>query len=213
MAPLALALHLALAAAGAPEVAATSSSIPHEAAAERRPRLELTLPPTGGPRPFQAGEVVSAALGGLAGDVLVLGAGYVALQMFANGTLDPSARNFRRAAYGLGVAALVVPPLTSVLLAKLGGGPHARGGLWKALLLATAGQAAALAAGYFASPHFWVVLPVQALALSLGTSFGLHWGAYPRARALDASPAAGPEPGNPVPGATALMAVPVCAER
>jgi hypothetical protein len=213
MAPLALVLHLALA-AGTPDVAVAPSSLPPEAGADRGPRLELTLPPTsGGPRPFRAGEVVSAALGGLAGDALVIGAGYLALQLFANGTIDPSAVNFRRAAYGLGVAALVVPPLTSVLLAKLGGGPHARGGFWKALLLATAGQAAALAAGYFASPHFWVVLPVQALALSLGTSFGLHWGAYPRARAAEATPAAGPEPLDPLPGATALVAVPVCAAR
>lgn len=209
MAPLALALHLALA-AGAPEVALAPS--PPEAD-DRRPRLELTIPASDGPGPFRAGEIASAALGGLAGDVLVIGGGYLALQLFANGTIDPSAENFRRAAYGLGVAALVVPPLTSVLLAKLGGGPHARGGFWKALLLATAGQAAALAAGYFASPHFWVVLPAQALALSLGTSLGLHWGAYPRPRAAAASPVAGPEPADPLPGATALVAVPVCAER
>ena len=62
------------------------------------------------------------------------------------------------------MGALVVPPVTAALLARIVGGPGAPGGLWKAILLATAGQVAALTAGYLAAPRFWVVLPVQAVA-------------------------------------------------
>jgi len=160
MAALALVLHLALASPG--------------------------LAPSLDPGPFQGSELVGSSLGVLGGDVLVLGAGYVTLQLFANGALDPTATNFRRAAYALGVGALVVPPLTAVLLARWLRVEPASGATWKALLLAAAGQAAALAAGIMASPHFWVVLPVQVIAVGLGTSLGLHWG--PRApRAQDAA--------------------------
>jgi hypothetical protein len=181
MAPLALALHLALAAPGVTSPAAPSGP-------SLAPRLD--------PGPFRSGELALASIGTLVGDVLVLGGGYLTLQLFANGTVEPSAANFRRAAYVLGVSALVVPPLAAVLLARITARGTAPGGFWKALLLATAGQAAALAAGYWGAPHYWLVLPVQLGAVSLATSFGLHWGARPgrpeplaRPRAAPAEPA------------------------
>jgi hypothetical protein len=140
--------------------------------------------------PFGGGELMLASTGALAGDALVIGGGYLALALFARGTLEPSAGNFRTTAYVLGASALLVPPLTAVLLAKLGASGPLAGGVWKAMLLAAVGQVAALAAGYLAAPHLWVVLPVQLAAVSLGTSVGLHWG--PRG-ALGAA-AAAPEP-------------------
>lgn len=164
MAPLALALQLAL-------------SAPAVAPPELAPRLD--------PGPFGGGELLLSSLGTLGGDALVLGAGYLTLRLFADGSISPTAGNFRTAAYAFGAAALLVPPLTSVLLAKLGATGPVSGRLWKALLLAAAGQAAALAVGYYASPNLWLVLPVQLATVTMGTSFGLHWGAR-------AAPAAGP---------------------
>jgi hypothetical protein len=150
VASLALALHLALASPGL------------------APRLDSG--------PFGASELAAASGGVFAGDLAVLGAGYLTLRLFANDTLDPSATNFRRAAYALGAAALVVPPLTAVLLARWARREPADGAAWKALLLATAGHLAALGVGIVASPHYWVILPVQLVAVGVGTSLGLHWG-------------------------------------
>ncbi len=229
MAPLALALHLALAAADPGADAATPpqrsvpatvdlASLPVPA-----PPPALAAPPparfeamTLAPReldhgPFRVGEVAAATVGAFTGDALVLGAGYLALRMFADGTFTPTAANFRHAVYGVGVGALLLPPLTGVALAALVGGPHAPFGFWKAMLLATAGEAAALAVGYWAAPRFWVVVPVQALAVSLGASFGLHWGARRRAAdPTDAAPEDGREAAAGRAAGTALLAVPLC---
>jgi hypothetical protein len=172
MAPLALALHLAVASPG-------------------------LVPPLDPVRP-RAGEFAAASAGVLAGDALVLGGGYLTLRLFASGTLDPTATNFRRAAYGVGAAALLVPPLAAALLARWARAEPAAGATWKAFLLSLAGHAAALAVGYAAAPHFWVVLPVQLLAVSLGASLGLHWG--PRARPAPSRAAeARREPADPPP--------------
>jgi hypothetical protein len=153
-----------------------------------RPSVELapTPRPSLAPQlrgPFGGRELAMAGLGALAGDALVLGAGYGALQLFAHGAVAPTRDNFRRAAFATAGAALVVPPLLAVLGARLVAGAHA-GSLWKAVLLATAGHALALAAGYWASPHLWAFVPAQLVAVGAGTSFGLHWG--PRRRDLGA---------------------------
>lgn len=171
MASLALALHLALAAPG--------------------------LAPPLDPGPFRGGELAWASVGALAADAAVLGAGWLTLQAFAHGTFSPSADNFRRAAYVLGGAALVLPPLGAVLLARWTGRGPVDGSVWKALLLAAAGQVAALGAGWLAAPHLWVMLPVQVVTVSLGASLGLHWG-RPRAPpaplpAVEAQPAVAAE--------------------
>jgi hypothetical protein len=175
VAPLALALGLALASPGL------------------APRLEPPLDPG----PFQVGELAAASVGVFAGDALVLGAGYLTLQLFASDTLAPTAANFRRAAYVLGAAALVVPPLTAVLLARWARHESASGATWKAMLLATLGQAAAISAGLLATPHYWVVLPVQILAIGIGTSLGLHWGPRRRTVVERRAPDAGGEPAEP----------------
>jgi hypothetical protein len=164
------------------------------------------------PGPFRGGELAVASAGALGGDVLVVGAGYATLQLFANGTFAPTAENFRRAAYGLGVAALVVPPLTAVLLARLTGREF-KGSVWKGLLLAAAGQVATFTVGYLAAPHFWVMLPVQLVALSVGTSLGLHWGPSrrPRAAAATTAPAAEPDADPRLPREPAATRfVPLC---
>lgn len=186
MAAFALALHLLLALPGA--------------------GVSTGLAPPLDPGPFHGRELVAASLGALAGDALVLGAAYGALQLFANGTLRPSADNFRTTAYAFGAAALLVPPLTAVLLARLARAEPASGSAWKALTLAVVGQAAALAAGYYASPRFWLMIPVQLVAIGAGTSLGLHWG--PRRRAVEAPERRG-APRDPPPDGAAARA-PVC---
>jgi hypothetical protein len=168
MAPLALALHLAVAAPGLP------------------PRLD--------PGPFRPTELAAASAGVFAGDLLVAGAGYLTLQLFARGALDPNAANFRRTAYGLGAAALLVPPLTAVLLGRWARAEPASGAAWKALLLATVGNVAAVAVGLAASPHYWVIVPVQLLAVAAGTSIGLHWGPARRERERAPEARRAPEP-------------------
>jgi hypothetical protein len=236
MAPLALALNLALQLAlGSTEpslqpVASQAASSDDDAARA----VDLAAAPDGAPRgfrlvpppvarpslaprrldpgPFRARELLGATVGAFTGDALVLGSGYLALRMFASGTISPTATNFRRAVYGVGAAALIVPPVTAVLLARLAGGPGAPGGVWKAILLATAGQLAALVAGYYAAPRFWVVLPVQAVALSVGASLGLHLGARAGDARLDAEPAAHRDRAEHAPGTASLVAVPVCAD-
>jgi hypothetical protein len=229
MVPLALALHLALAVAApaatpTPPTSTSTSSPAATTAADltlvappaRPPLRAVTLIPRElDPGPFRPAEMAGATLGAFAGDALVLASGYGALQLFASGALAPTAAHFRHTVYALGIGALVVPPLSAVLLARLIGGPGARGGFWKALALASLGEVVALAAGYYAAPNFWVVLPVQAVAISLGASFGLHWG--PRARAAPepagAAPDDGAEAASHAPPATAgLSLLPVCTE-
>ncbi len=192
MAPLALALQLALATPGlAPPALA--------------PRLD--------PGPFGGSELLLASAGAIAGDALVIGGGYLTLRLFANGTLSPSAGSFRSAAYVLGVSALVVPPLAAVLLAKLGARGPTSGRVWKALLLAAAGQAAALAAGYYGAPHFWLILPVQLATVTVGASFGLHWGPRPAPGPGFAPPAVRREPADAPAGGkgtTASLPFPIC---
>lgn len=187
MSALALALHLVLAAPG-------------PGGAGLVPRLD--------PGPFQGGELAASSLGVLAGDAAVVGGAYYTLQLFANGTIRPSAANFRSMAYGLGAAVLLVPPLTAVLLARWARAEPASGASWKAFLLALGGEVAALAAGYYAYPRFWVVLPVQLLAVGAGTTLGLHWGRRARI-APGPDPDVRREPSDPPPaGATARA--PLC---
>lgn len=185
MSALALALQLVLAAPGP----ATPMGLP---------RLD--------PGPFQGGELAAASLGVLAGDAVVIAGAYYTLRLFANGTIRPSADNFRSFAYGAGVAALVVPPLTAVLLARWVRSEPASGATWKALLLALAGQTVALAAGYYASPRFWVVPPVQIVAVGVGTTLGFHWG---HVRGVTVEPDVRREPVDPPPAGTAAQA-PLC---
>lgn len=184
MSALALALHLALA----------SSSLPPTGLA---PRLD--------PGPFQGRELAASSLGVFLGDAAVLGAGYYTLRLFANGTISPTAENFRTAAYVFAATALVVPPLTAVLLARWARAEPASGAAWKAMLFAVAGQVAALAAGYYAAPRLWVVLPAQMLTIGLGTTVGLHWGRRP-ALAPATAPDRRSEPGDPRPEGAAARA-------
>jgi hypothetical protein len=190
MSALALALHLVLAAPG-------PAGLPPSLA----PRLA-------DPGPFQGRELVASSLGVLAGDALVIGAAYGTLQLFASGTLRPSADNFRSMAYGVGVASLLVPPLTAVLLARWFRADPASGALWKALLLAVAGQAAALAVGYYPAPNFWLIPPAQMLAVGAGTTVGLHWGRG-RAGPSEPAPDARRDPADPPPAAASRPA-PLC---
>jgi hypothetical protein len=184
MAPLALALHLALAA----------------------PAAGLTPPLDTGR--LRGSEMAAATLGVFAGDALVIGAGYLTLRLFANGTLDPNASNFRTAAYGFAAAALVVPPLTAALFARWARSGPASGAFWKALILASVGQATALTAGYAASPRLWVILPVQIVTISLGASFGLHWG--PRSRVAPVPAVQRAPEMAPSRGATTAHGTPFC---
>lgn len=194
-AAVALALHLALASPGAEPVAMGTPTL--------APRLD--------PGPFHGGELALASAGAIVGDALVVGSGYLALTMFANGTVQPTAGNFRTAAYVLAASAVIVPPLTAVVLARLGARGPLAGAMWKAMLLAAAGQATALGAGYLGAPHFWIILPVQLATVSLGTSLGLHWGTPAPEAALAPGPAARDEPADPAaPRPTASLFTAVC---
>ncbi len=165
------------------------------------------------PGPFRGGELAAASLGALTGDALVLSGGYLALQGFASGAISPTATNFRRAAYGFLGAAVLVPPLTAVLLARATGRPTS-GTMWKAFALAAIGEVAALGVGYLAAPHFWLILPVQLTVVAAGTSVGLHWG--PRGSMSTGEDSARHEPANapgPEPGGvrtSATLFTPVC---
>jgi hypothetical protein len=193
MSALALALHLVLAAPG--------PGIPSALPAGLAPRLD--------PGPFRGSEVLASSLGVLAGDAVVVAGAYYTLKLFANGTIRPTAGNFRTFAYGTGVAALVIPPLTAVLMARLFRADPAAGSFWKALLLAMTGQVAALAAGYWAWPSLWVIPAAQLLAVTAGSTVGLHWGHFPRAAAP--SPETRREPADPPPAAASAAArVPLC---
>ena len=193
MSALALALHLVLAAPGP----APMGPAP------------MGLAPPLDPGPFQGGELAAASLGVLAGDAAVVGGAYLTLRLFANGTIQPSAPNFRTLAYAVGAASLLVPPLTAVLLARWARAEPASGSVWRAYALALAGEVAALAAGYYASPRLWVVLPVQLVALGVGTSLGLHWGHHPRAPDGYPGSEAKHEPKDPPP-ATSSLNPPIC---
>lgn len=188
MFPFALVLHLVAAGPGPAEAAPPLPAVELAAAfpvgaAPAGGAPQLALPSVGlpGPQPRLAGgpfgfaELAGASLGALAGDGLVLGIGYGALQLFAHDVITPTADNFRRTALLLAGTALVLPPLLAVVGARLLGGRGA-GGFWKAMLLASAGQVAALLTGYWASPHLWAFVPAQLAALSAGASVGLHWG-------------------------------------
>jgi hypothetical protein len=84
-------------------------------------------------------------------------------------------------------------------------------GLCLALLLATAGQVAALAAGYAASPRFWVIVPAQLLAVGFGATIGLHWGPRPGIQAMpSAAPDVRSEPSDPPEARTSMKAPPLC---
>jgi hypothetical protein len=156
------------------------------------------------PGPFQGRELAASSVGVLLGDALVVGAAFGALELFAAHSIQPTAGNFRTTAYGLGAAALLVPPLTAALLARIVQAEPASGALWKSMLLALAGQAVALGAGYLAYPHVWVVLPVQLLTIGLGSSAGLHWGPRPRVRGTETD--ARREPADPAPAKAAARA-------
>lgn len=159
------------------------------------------------PGPLQGSELAASSVGVVLGDALVLGGGYGTLQLFANGTFRPTATNFRRAAYGFGAAVLFVPPLTAALFGSWARAEPASGAFWKALLLATAGQAIAIGAGLAAYPHLWVMVPVQLVAVSLGTTLGLHWG--PRAHVRAEAGARG-EPAEAPPAREARRELPIC---
>lgn len=177
-------------------------------AAAAPPPLAPTLAPSADPGPFEGGELIASGLGALGGDALVVGAGYLTLQMFASGALDPSAPNFRHAAFVFAGAALVVPPLTAALLGRLARASPASGSLWKAFALALAGHAAALGAAYLAAPQFWVFLPVQMLAVAAGTSVGLHWGHRDHLVAPDRAPRL--DAPRPRPSPLSAVEFPIC---
>lgn len=152
------------------------------------PEPGSTIPLGGGVRtldqgPFRAGELMGAGVGTLAGDAAVIGLAYGTYKLFVSGAVYPSVENFRRAAYGLGAAALLLPPLGAVIGGSLARVGPSSGAYWKAFLLSLVGHAAALMVGYLAAPSYWAVLPVQLATMSPGTSLGLHWG--PRARPLE----------------------------
>ncbi len=170
--------------------------------------------PLGGVRtldqgPFRAGELMGAGVGTLAGDAAVLGLAYGTYELFVSGTVYPSVGNFRRAAYGLGAAALFLPPLGAVIGGSLARVGPSSGAYWKAFLLSLVGHAAALMVGYLAAPNYWAVLPVQLATMTPGTSFGLHWG--PRVRPLDpVEPEARVAPPRAGAAPVAFQGAPIC---
>lgn len=173
------------------------------------------------PGPFRGWELLGAGAGVLVGDLAVVGLAWGTLELFTSGAIAPTATNFRRAAYGLGAATLLLPPLGATLGAILGRSGPAYGAGWKAYLLALVGHAAALVAGYLTAPSFWALVPVQLATMSAGSSVGLHWGGGPRG-AGDRVPPAGrvePQPGEPrdAPAETRAAApawlAPLCLDR
>lgn len=166
------------------------------------------VPPAAGPLdpgPFQGRELVAAGGGVLVGDALAVGVGYGTLQLFVNHGVSPSADNFRRAAYVLGAAALIVPPLVATLFATWARAGPASGHPLKAYLLATVAHAGALLAGYLAAPNYWVTIPVQLAGVAAGTSLGLHWG--PRRTAAPAARPGANGPASPAHRSEAVAAL------
>lgn len=121
-------------------------------------------------------EMFAAAGGVLVGDALVLGLGYGTLQLFARGTIAPTAGNFRNAALGWAATAVIVPPLAASLFASWTRSGPRRGAAWKAFLLTAVGHAAALVAGYAMGPAYWAIVPMQIAAMGPAASLGLNWG-------------------------------------
>jgi hypothetical protein len=179
-----------------------------------RPELDSSVSLGGGvrrfdPGPFRAGELMGAGVGVVAGDAAVMAAAYGTYQLFVKGALAPTVGNFRWAAYGLGAAALLLPPLGAVIGGNVARSGPAAGAAWKAFLLSLAGHAAALAVGYLAAPSYWAVLPAQLATMTTGTSVGLHWG--PRGREdLDARV---PEPRVDEAAPVAFTGAPICPDQ
>jgi hypothetical protein len=166
----------------------TSAATPAPGAT-RRAALDGPLAPgrplrgPGGPDPglFSVRELGAAAGGVLVTDAAVIGAAYGTLQLFAHGGLSPTAGNFRAAAYSLAAASLLAPPLVATVFAALARRGPASGAVWKALLLATLGNAIALGSGVLAAPQYWAILGIQLATIPTLTSIGLHWGPPPHA--------------------------------
>jgi hypothetical protein len=183
-------------------------------AAQPAPDLSIHAPPVGqpggrlaDPGPFTPRELLGASGGLVLGDAAFLGGAWGAYELVTTHTIAPTLGNFRMLGLALATAAVVLPPLGATLGAKLAGGPSARG-FWKALLLSAIGNAAAVVAGYYTAPAFWAILPVQLATMSLGASFGLHWGEGREAEAR--APALRGEPVDPAPGVALAWARPMC---
>jgi hypothetical protein len=184
----------------AAEAAATRATLaPH--AVPPAPLDLRPVPHEGGPVAIP--EMAAAAAAVVLGDAAVLGGAYGILELAAHGAIAPTAENFRSWAIGTGVAALLVPPLAAALFATLWRRGPASGALWKAFLLATAGNVAALAVGLVAAPQYWAVLAVQLATMPAAASLGVHWGS---ARPRPAPPAI---ISRPVPAARRFEA-PMC---
>jgi hypothetical protein len=186
-----LALALALSLTAAPDPGATAAPEPDATVAAVGlgaipPPLRLAPPLD--PGPFGSAELFGAAAGVVVADLAIAGAGYGTLLLFANDTFSPNATNFRRTAYALAFAALVGPPLSATLFGNWAS-PGPRGRLVRAWLVGFAAQVAAVFAGLAVAPHYWVALPAQLVAVTIGTTVGLHWGgAGPRQRSRADAP-------------------------
>ncbi|BDG04509.1 hypothetical protein [Anaeromyxobacter oryzae] len=157
--------------------------------------------------PFTGGELAAAGAGALLGDAAVIGLAYGTFHLFTSGGISPTATHYRNAAFGLGAATLLLPPLGAVLGGSFARMGPARGAPWKAFLLSLLGNALALGVGYRLAPNYWAILPVQLATMTTGTSFGLHWGPSPRAP-LDA--VAPPARRDAPPPAVAGWSPPLC---
>lgn len=158
---------------------------------------------------FRARELVGSSVGVMAADAAVLALTYGTYQLFVSGAVSPSVGNFRRAAYGLGAAALLLPPLGAVIGGGVARAGPTSGAYWKAFLLSMVGHAAALAVGYFTAPNYWAVLPVQLATMSAGTSLGLHWGGG-RDRGPDVEARRDAAPPRAAPAPVAFRGPPMC---
>ncbi len=159
---------------------------------------------------FRARELVGSSVGVMAADAAVLALTYGTYQLFVSGAVSPSVGNFRRAAYGLGAAALLLPPLGAVIGGGLARAGPTSGAYWKAFLLSVVGHAAALMVGYVTAPNYWAVLPVQLATMSAGTSLGLHWGGG-RERGPDVEARREPAPARAAaPEPVAFQGPPMC---
>lgn len=162
---------------------------------------------------FRARELVGSSVGVMAADAAVLALTYGAYQLFVSGAVSPSVGNFRRAAYGLGAAALLLPPLGAVVGGGMARAGPTSGAYWKAFLLSMVGHAAALMVGYLSAPNFWAVLPVQLATMSAGTSLGLHWGGA-RDRGPDVEARRRPPtPHEEAPAPVAFRGPPMCPDH
>jgi hypothetical protein len=178
--------------------------------APRRAALDGPLGPSrplrgpGGSDPglFSVRELGAAAGGVLVTDAAVIGAAYGTLQLFAHGSLSPTAGNFRTAAFSLAAASLLAPPLVATLFAALARRGPSSGAVWKALLLSTLGNAIALGSGVLAAPQYWAIVGIQLATIPALTSIGLHWGSPPHANPAVAA--------VPPPASALRLAAPGC---